>query len=357
MQTKIFSRRSHTAPLLFLLVFGAFINSGNVALAQSDSVVVGPIKAQTIALKAGWNAIHLEVEPLDSNPAALFVDTPIEIVASYFRPASSAEFIESPSELISNRENWSVWYAPDRDDALLSNLFAVQGHRGYLIYLEEDYTLRVEGAPTLGKTRCHPNAFSLVGFQIEASEQPTMANFFASADAQSPLKIYKMVAGRWALITNPETEMLEAGVAYWAYSDGASDFSGPLEVELAVDSQGGLLYSESPGARRVVIRNIGTSPQNLTFNLTAGNAGTLPMAYIVTVLNAEDTEVEKQSVALPESFTLGPLEAGQAFALDLEVDQSAVTLPIQSALLTISTDAGVRRQIPIVSIRRDLLDQ
>lgn len=355
MQIQFLSRYSFVGSLF--LICSAVVCLGIAAHAQSESVAVGPFRTQKIELKTGWNAVYLEVEPLDSDPVALFLGTPIEIVASYFRPASSAEFIESPSELISNRENWSVWYAPERDDALLSNLFAVQGHRAYLIYLGEDYTLSIDGGPTLGGTQWHPNAYSLVGFQIEASEQPTMASFFAGEEAQTPLKIYKMVAGRWVLVTNPESEMLEAGVAYWAYSDGASDFSGPLDVELAAGSQGGLLYTESSGARRVVIRNVGITPQTLTFSLTAGNAGLLPMAYVVTVLNPEDTGIEEQSVPLPESFTLGPLEAGQAFALELEVNQSEVTQPIQSALLTISSDAGVRRQIPIVSLRRDLLEQ
>ncbi len=324
--------------------------------AQSDSSAVGPFQTQTIELEAGWNAIYLEVEPLDSNPAALFADTPVEIVAAYFRPASTMEFIDSPSELLADRENWSVWYAPHREDTLLSNLYAILGHRGYLIYTEEDYSLSLTGAPTLGYTRWHPNAFSLIGFQIDASEQPTMASFFAGSAAHNPLKIYRLVEGRWALVTEPESTMLEPGRAYWAFSEGASDFSGPLEVELEASTEGGLLYTERSGTRSIVIRNVGTFPQTLTFDLSAGNAGLLPMAYALTVLNGGEESIQTVSVPLPENFELGPLEPGQAFSLELEVNQSLVSQPIQSALLTIRSDAGVRRQIPIVSVRRDLVE-
>lgn len=356
MQFPSFPRLPITGIVFSLLLSSGVVFPGKEAVGQIAPSGVGPFRTQTIALKAGWNAVYLEVEPLDSNPTALFADTPIEIVAAYFRPVSTMEFIENPGQLISNRENWSVWYAPDRDDALLSNLFAIQAHQGYLINVEEDYTWNVKGAPTLGTTRWHPNTYSLVGFQIEASEKPTMASFFANSPAQTPLKIYHMVDGRWALVTEPASTLLEPGRAYWAYSEGASDYSGPLEVTLDTGSQGGLLYTETSGARRLVIRNLATHPQTLSFDLSAGNAGLLPMAYEVTVLNGSDESIKTVTVPLPESFELGPLESGQAFALDLQVNQDLVSQPFMSVLLTIRTDAGMRRQIPIVSIRRDLIE-
>lgn len=340
----------------FLLFTVLLLFSAGVRLHGQTSNDVGPYRTQTIKLTAGWNAVYLEVEPFDSSPAALFVDTPIEIVASYFRPISPMEFIESPSELISIRENWSVWYAPERDDTLLSNLYALQAHQSYLLYTEEDYSWTFEGAPIHGSTRWHPNAYSLVGFQIDAPAAPTMANFFAGSDAQSTLKLYRLVDGRWSLVTDPASTLLESGVAYWAYSEGATDFSGPLEVSLATNSVGGLVFSEQAGASRIVIKNVSSYPQNLSFELTAGNAGLLPLSYIVTATNGEDSALEKVSLPLPDTFQLGPLEAGQAIALDLQVDQSQVTAPVLSALLTITSDAGVHRKIPIVSIRRDLIE-
>jgi hypothetical protein len=356
MQTQFSPRLSLVGSLSFILVCSALVYPGKSAQGQDEASAVGPFRTQTIELEAGWNAVYLEVEPLNSNPAALFVGTPIEIVASYFRPISPMEFVESPSKLIVDRENWSVWYAPERDDTLLSNLYAMQAHQSYLLYTEEDYTWTLAGAPLHGSTHWHPNAYSFVGFQIDSSAAPTMENFFAGSDAQSTLKLYRLVDGRWSLVTDPASTLLESGVAYWAYSEGATDFSGPLEVSLATNSIGGLVFSEQAGASRIVIKNVSLYPQNLSFELTAGNAGLLPLSYIVTATNGEDTALEKVSLPLPETFQLGPLEAGQAIALDLQVDQSQVTEPVLSALLTITSDAGVRRQIPIVSIRRDLIE-
>lgn len=356
MQTSIFPGSSlRGACSIFVTVLASSLTS--IALnGQSANNAVGPFQTQEIELTEGWNAIYLEVEPLETDPAALFADTPLEIVAAYFRPVSPAEFIDSPSELLSSRENWSVWYAPDREDALLSNLYAILGHRAYLIYSDEDYTLSVSGTPTLGAASWYPNAYSLVGFQIEDTEQPTIENYFSGSDAQSGLKLYRMIEGRWALISDPASTLIEPGVAYWAYSEGASEFSGPLEVSLAKGSLGGLVFTETSGSSRIVIENVASYPQNLSFDLSAGNAGLLPLNYIVTVTDTDEAALDKVSLSLPESMELGPLEPGQAFALDIEVDQNAVSVPLQSALLTITSDAGARRQIPVVSIRRDLAE-
>jgi hypothetical protein len=49
------------------------------------------------------------------------------------------------------------------------------------------------------------------------------------------------------------------------------------------------------------------------------------------------------------------LEPGQAFFLDLEVIQEAVTASIMSATLTISSDAGLRLEVPVISVQSDLL--
>lgn len=340
--------------ILILSLVLLFASCGTL-FCQSDPAA-GPFRTQAIELEAGWNAVYLEIEPLESDPTALFADTPLEIVAAYFRPVSSAEFIDSPNELISRRENWSVWYAPDREDTLLSNLYSILGHRSYLIYVEEAFTLSITGIPSLGAAKWHPNAYNLVGFQIESSEQPTMENFFSGSDAQSDLKVYRMIDGRWALVSDPASTLVEPGAAYWAYSEGASQFTGPLEVSVARSTVSGLVFTEESSSSQIVIKNVSTYPQNLSFELSPGNAGLLPLNYVVTVINPGESALEKTSLPLPQTMELGTLEPGQAFALDVEVDQSEVTEPLLSALFTITSDAGVRRQIPIVSIRRDLAE-
>lgn len=329
--------------------------AGHGQTADEDAPL-GPFRTQRIALEEGWNAVYLEVEPLENRPDALLAETPVEIMAAYFRPVTSMEFIDSPEAVLSDRARWSVWYAPDREDALLSNLYYIQGHQPYLVYAEEDYTWELRGAPVFGTPEWHPDAFSMVGFPIDPAEKPTVANYFGGSSAHEDLRAYRMSDGRWSLIDRPESTLMEPGTAYWVFSEGKSDFRGPLRVEFPKSSSGGIALTESSGPRRVTLRNVTEFPQELSFSLTGGRTGAAPLAYEVRVLNDDSGPLQDVAVPFPETMTLGPLEPGQVFALDLLVDPSAVEQPLQSALLTIRSDAGAFVEIPIVVTRRDLLD-
>ena len=316
---------------------------------------IGPFRTQTIQLEAGWNAVYLEIEPRKDAPNELFAGTPIEIVAGYNRPLTSMQFIESPGKVLPDRKGWNVWYAPQREDALLGNLGAIQANHSYLVFAEQAYTWSFEGTPFFSPPRWHPNAFTLIGFPLDAAEIPTVANFFAGAKAHNPLKIYQMTSGQWSLITQPAQVLMKPGAAYWVYSEGASEFRGPLAVSFPGSAAGGIVFNETSGSRQIEIRNTSAFPQELTCDLLPGNAGILPVSYLVTLLDGPDQPVERISVPLQPGMQFGPLEPGAAFILELEVTQESVTAPLLSSTLTLTSDAGPRVEIPLISIRRDLL--
>ncbi|HSP44181.1 MAG TPA: hypothetical protein VLO11_15000 [Luteolibacter sp.] len=317
---------------------------------------IGPFRTQAIQLEAGWNAVYLEIEPRKTDPSLLFAGTPIEIAAAYNRPVTAMEFIDSPDEALPDRKGWNVWYAPHREDALLGNLSAIQAHQAYLLYAKEAHTWSLEGTPFHGSARWHPHAFSLVGFPIDAAEQPTVASFFAGAGAHSPLKAYRMSGGQWSLITQPEQTLMKPGAAYWIHSDGASDFRGPLTVNFPGSASGGLVFNAATSTRTLELRNTSPNPQYLTLTTQGGNTGLLPLSYVVRVLDAPGQPVDAVSVPLTQGLRLGPLEPGSAFFLNLEVAQEAVTAPVMSTTLTISSTAGPRIEVPLVSLRSDLLE-
>ena len=316
---------------------------------------IGPFRTQTIQLEAGWNAVYLEIEPRKGDPTALFAGTPIEIAAAYNRPVTSMEFIDSPNDVLPDRKGWNVWYAPQREDALLSNLSAVQAHHTYLIFTEQAYTWSLEGTAFHGSARWHPNAFSLVGFPIDAAEQPTVASFFAGAAAHSPLKVYRMRAGQWSLISDPSQVLMQPGAAYWVYSTSASSYRGPLTVDFPGSAAGGVIFTESTTSRQIEIRSTSPFPQNLTFTLQGGSTGLLPLSYVVRVLDAPDQPLGTTAIPLTQGMKMGPLESGAAFVLELEVAQEAVQAPAMATTLIISSTAGPRIEIPLVSLRSDLL--
>jgi len=221
--------------------------------------------------------------------------------------------------------------------------------------VKQPYTWALRGTPFHAAAEWHPNAFSLVGFPIDAAEQPTIAAFFAGAEAHSPLKIYRMTGGHWSLITNPASELMKPGASYWVYSEGASDFRGPLTVVYGSSASGGVVFNETTTSRQLEIRNVSSFPQSLTLSLQEGTAGVLPVTYAVKLLDGPNQPIETVVIPFPSPLTLGPLEPGQAFLLELGVAQEAVIAPVTSATLSISSTAGLRIDVPLISVRVDLL--
>src|SRR5262245_51244862 len=66
---------------------------------------------QTIALRAGWNSIALDVEPTNSAPEIVFAGAAIESVWTLQTRASAVQFLSSPSDPEWNRDEWLV-HAP-----------------------------------------------------------------------------------------------------------------------------------------------------------------------------------------------------------------------------------------------------
>lgn len=339
---------------LSFLMACAFPLLPTVARGQVQIAPTGPFRSQSIQLQQGWNAIYVEIEPRKGSPTELFQGTPVEIVAAYNRPVTPMQFIDSPGEVLPDRKGWNVWYAPNRDDSVLTNLSAIQAHNAYLIFSKTAYTWTFEGTPFFGSARWHPNAYSLVGFPIHAAQAPTVANYFGNAAPHSPLRVYRMVSGQWSLITQPAQVLMQPGAAYWVYSKGASAFAGPLDVTFDNSSSGGLVFTTNAISRTIQIRSTSAFPQNLTFSLLAGENGLLPVSYVVRVLELP-TDDDKVSVPLTSGAQFGPLEANSAFDLELEVAQESVSQSVMASTLVITSNAGSRVEIPLLSIRQDLL--
>ncbi len=339
--------------VLFVSVLCLIVSGRSAAVEPEGN---GPFRDQVIQLDAGWNAVYIDLEPVDGSLESVFKDSPVEIVASYFRPVTSMEFIDSPNEVLPDRKAWSVWYAPHREDAVLSNLNKIQAHHSYLIYAEEAHSLSITGVAYFDAPRWYPNSYGLVGFPITAGNQPTMSQFFDSALAQSSMKIYTLRSGNWTLVTNPAAEMMQPNKAYWVYSDGASDFKGPINVDFSGSSQGGISFSKETITRGITISNVSSYPQSLSLSLKHGKSGNLPVSYVVRVLGGVDEAIKNVSVPFPESLEIGPIEPGQSFKFDIEVDQKLISAPVVSATLSILTDAGFDVDVPLVSLRRDLID-
>ncbi|MEM0897386.1 MAG: hypothetical protein AAGJ79_10920, partial [Verrucomicrobiota bacterium] len=71
-------------------------------------------ETQTFNLAAGWNAIWLEIDPADREPATVFDGIPVEQVWCYFPTTSPVEYINDPEAGLFNVDGWNV-YLPEND--------------------------------------------------------------------------------------------------------------------------------------------------------------------------------------------------------------------------------------------------
>ena len=56
----------------------------------SSAAPLAALREQVIPLRAGWNAVFVEVEPVESEPARVLAGLPVEILAGFFRQTHAA---------------------------------------------------------------------------------------------------------------------------------------------------------------------------------------------------------------------------------------------------------------------------
>jgi hypothetical protein len=292
-----------------------------------------PTRTQEISLQPGWNAVWLEVQPAESTPAAVFANAPVDIVACFFPPRSTVQFVSNPSQELWGQPGWGVWYAASRPDAFLTTLKNLQAHKPYLVHAARAHTLSVTGAVTYQRLKWSPNAFNLLGFSVDPENPPTFANYFAGSSSHS--QCYELRNGSWALIDKPESTLVESGRAYWVFSKGGSDYQGPLD--LALPNLDRLAYEPNTSSHTLKVRAAGVDPSSV-YLTPDGDAFRIRL---------------REKVPQTLRYTARDLE-GATHATDLEAgDDTTLTVQIDargtggSMLLRLSDNSGCLYHIPV----------
>ena len=314
-------------------------------------------RVQTISLQKGWNAVYLEVEPADSDPARIFGGHPIDIAATYFPTKGSTQFVTDPGVNLFKNLGWGVWYAGERPDAILTTLDAIHGRRAYLVHAKHDYQWSVRGAVGREEVLWQPDAFNFVGFPVASVGGPSFAEFFSGSDAQRHNRVYRLVNGAWRQVVNPAAEPMKSGEAFWSYCEGSSRYRGPLCVETQF-RQGLVLVDGS--ADKLVLRNETGHPISASVTHVTPIEQSVPLSALVRVVGDPEDPVRYVSAKQPAgtwTHSLPTLEAGQAIALPFEARRKEMDHANHGSLLKITTDLGTECWVPVVAERSDLEDE
>jgi hypothetical protein len=313
-------------------------------------------RTQVISLAAGWNAVFLEVEPLDTAPAKVFAGHPVDIAAAYFPHEAPTQFVTNPGTQLFKGLGWGVWYAADRPDAFLKTLNAIYGQQAYLIHTTAAFEWRVEGLVAMPKVKWQPNSYNLTGFSMRSQGTPTFAEFFSPSKAHQGKPVYRLTEGVWRKVINPSAEAMKSGEAFWIYCDGPSDYQGPLTVETA--PRDGILVLDSAGS--LILRNQTDHPVTPLMEHITVDQKPVPLSIRVRILGDSEEAVKSAAAEKPASNWTQPMpamEASAALAIPFEARRREMSSWQQCSLLKISTDMGTELWVPVLAMRKDLQKQ
>ena len=304
-------------------------------------------------MSKGWNAVFLEVAPLDASPSKVFEALPVDKVATLFESPTSNQFVTDPGVDLFKGQGWGVWYAPGLPEAFLKSLDAIQGNRAYLIHATRDCQWRASGTVKFAPPQWVPDAFNLVGFSVRSPGGPTFGQFFAGSKAHQGQLIYRLVSGRWKKVLQPGSEAMRSGEAFWIFCKGASSYQGPLTVEPATSR--GLVVGR--GESRVILRNACAHPVAPTLEHVAGGGPAVPLSILVKSFGDPAAPIRSVPAEMPAGPWVQPvpaLEAGASVAVPFESRGGQMSQPRQGSLLRITTDMGTVSWIPVTAFRDDL---
>jgi hypothetical protein len=153
--------------------------------AQTPGAHAAPSFTQNITLFPGWNSIHLQVEPVNPDPAVVFAGLDIDSVWTYENRLGQPEFVQEVTEAGLKRAGWFSWVPPSREDAFQNTLFQLIGQRAYLVKFNGagPVVVSISGLPRLRNQGWQPDALNLRGLPVDASIPPTFQSFFQPSPA------------------------------------------------------------------------------------------------------------------------------------------------------------------------------
>jgi hypothetical protein len=310
---------------------------------------------QTITLQPGWNAVWLEVDPSNRNPAAVFTGLPLLSVWTWSERVTATDFIQNPATAGWNKNKWLGWFPPDSPGAALGNLFSVIPSRAYLIHLggASPVLWTVTGSVVPQPTTWSPNQYNLRGLPVDPMSPPTFREFFrhsaahwdAASDTTAP--IYRLnTNGVWSLVSSEAS--LRRNEAYWVFANGASDYSAP--ESLAASTGDRVYFSPLVIRASLTVANHTAEPRTLTFkSLTPTEPATLGIK-IENPLVADPNQ--SRTFLHLHSETLQP---GQQKRLTIYLDRSQSPPGSNATLFTVSDQDGTLHYLSIASDGSGLL--
>ena len=347
-------------------------------------------QTQSVLVKPGWTAVYLNVDSTYQSLDQVVGSDPFNPIAEIWlwkAPASTIQYLTTPSNPLTGSSDWAQWSRPGVGAA--STFSALIPNAAYLVHsiATTNYTWKIRGKPIAPSYTWTTTGLNFIGFPTPINNPPPFDTFLGFSPAfAGAAEIYQYIGGDLRAV-NPSlviplvlhaTHVIR-GQAYWIRAGSVfNDYFGPFQVslggsgEVALGTAGGqysvylhnttasnvvvcanLLPSETPpagqppiaGTPPVLVRG-NLNPTNLTYaytDLSTGGAAcwTLkpkgqPGSDITVVLGVNRTAMTGAPGALyagimrfTDSFNLSqvdvPVSAQASSATGLWVGKASVT--------------------------------
>lgn len=277
---------------------------------------------QEIPLVAGWNAIHVKVNPLDYGCSAVFGGGGIDQVTWWNRDRR-----DDGTGTVS--ADTFAWYAGAVEP---STFGAVLGDGRYLVHAVAATNLVLVGTPAIPSGKIYLGESNLVGLSIPSGGSVSCSDFFAgfASLADNPFQSVG-AASNLPVRQNPGALVKDPSQAFWLETTGSGEttWTGPLAV--SVDTSDKILsWSGSTAARTITVKNVSGTDRVARFDLEKSLAppagqGALagPVALKRETIDWSQGYARRVYEPIAFPFTTN-LAAGASFALKVRPDLDAM---------------------------------
>lgn len=326
--------------------------AAGLALGASTAAHATTLVTQSLELNAGWNAVWLEVQPTNDLPAVVFQDLDLEQAWTFRHRLPAVDFIRDPDEPVWNRDEWLNWIPAARPESIANTLFAIPGHRAYLLKLASAGTLTVTGTPALRPLPWAPDAFNLRGFPVDPGAPPTFRDFFRHAPAHfdttanAPRAIHTLgPTGAWQPVA--PTDLMRSGTAYWVFSQGGSDFTAPFEVRI---EEGGDALEFGRHVLQLTLQGLNRRTTPVHATLEQLDPPAVPALAHAVFSPAEGTTWNNLPTLVPQDVPPGDLRSWR-----LAPRRQSLTSPSYASLFEIRDNLGTRHFVPVTFERLNVI--
>lgn len=246
---------------------------------------------ESYSLNAGWNGVYLHGDATHITPAKLFENTAVSQVWRWNPNPNQVQFTTSPAVPSESSSEWTVWKRDDPEEQKLNSLI---GQSAYLIFCEGSTatTVQIVQRPLPPAATWLVSGANFLGFPAATATKPIMGSYFASFPqaTTSPAKVFKYIGGELTA-NNPmqvsvASERIDRNTAYWFETAVVSDFTAPVEYEVA--GTNGIAFGRTATYVTMGVMNRTSSAMTLTLATETsepapagqtGITGSVPLTY------------------------------------------------------------------------------